>query len=487
MSTNTSTGAGAGIPTVRLGTRASALALAQSRMVARDLRAAAARAGAGLRVELVTVRTRGDVDPTALARLGGAGVFAAALRTALLDGECDLAVHSFKDLPTADAPGLVVAAVPAREDPRDALCLRPPGRAGSGGRADRGPGAGRAGADHSTAAADPTGQAEAPVPAGLTGLDGPAEAPELTGLGGPAGLVGLTGLGGSTDPTGLGGLTGLRPGARVGTGSPRRAAQLLSIRPDLEIVEIRGNVPTRLARVVGSVVSPDGPMGAVREPDLDAVVLALAGLRRLGLEAYASRILAAAPAGPARSARPGEPTRPGEPADRPGRAQCADHSARPGPARSTGADPEPVMVPAPAQGALAVETREDVATRLPGLAVALAALDDPSTRAAVTAERSLMAHLGAGCAAPVGALARPDDGGGSGGDGGGDGSTVRLRLDALVASPDGARRLVVRETGPAREAEALGARAARSLLEAGAAGIADLRAGRAGGSTGGRR
>ena len=469
MSTNTSTGAGAGALTVRLGTRASALALAQSRMVARDLRAAAARAGAGLRIELVTVRTRGDVDPTALARLGGAGVFAAALRTALLNGECDLAVHSFKDLPTADAPGLVVAAVPAREDPRDALCLRPPGRAGSGGRADRGPGAERAGADHSTAAADPTGPAEAPVPAGLTGLDGPAEAPELTGLGG---------------------LTGLRPGARVGTGSPRRAAQLLSIRPDLEIVEIRGNVPTRLARVVGSVVSPDGPMGAVREPDLDAVVLALAGLRRLGLEAYASRILAAAPAEPARTARPGEPTRPDEPADRPDRpdrAQCADHSARPGPARSTGADPEPVMVPAPAQGALAVETREDVATRLPGLAVALAALDDPSTRAAVTAERSLMAHLGAGCAAPVGALARPDDGGGSGGDGGGDGSTVRLRLDALVASPDGARRLVVRETGPAREAEALGARAARSLLEAGAAGIADLRAGRAGGSTGGRR
>ena len=443
MSTNTSTGAGAGIPTVRLGTRASALALAQSRMVARDLRAAAARAGAGLRIELVTVRTRGDVDPTALARLGGAGVFAAALRTALLDGECDLAVHSFKDLPTADAPGLVVAAVPAREDPRDALCLRPPGRAGSGGRADRGPGAGRAGADHSTGAADPAG---------------------------------------------LGGLTGLRPGARVGTGSPRRAAQLLSIRPDLEIVEIRGNVPTRLARVVGSVVSPDGPMGAVREPDLDAVVLALAGLRRLGLEAYASRILAAAPAGPARSARPGEPTRPGEPADRPGcpgRAQCADHSARPGPARSAGADPEPVMVPAPAQGALAVETREDVATWLPGLAVALAALDDPPTRAAVTAERSLMAHLGAGCAAPVGALARPDDGGGSGGDG--DGSAARLRLDALVASLDGARQLVVREAGSAREAEALGARAARSLLEAGAAGIADLRAGRAGGSTGRRR
>lgn len=440
MNTNTSTGTGAGILTVRLGTRASALALAQSRMVARDLRAAAARAGTELRIELVAVRTRGDVDPTALARLGGAGVFAAALRTALLDGECDLAVHSFKDLPTAGTPGLVVAAVPAREDPRDALCLP-----------------GGAGADHSAGAANPTGPAEAP---GLTGL---------TRLGGPAELTGLGGMGGSTD------LTGLRSGARVGTGSPRRAAQLLSIRPDLEIVEIRGNVPTRLARVVGSVVSPDGPMGAVREPDLDAVVLALAGLRRLGLEAYASRILAAAPAEPARSARPGEP------AGRPGRTQCADHSAHPEPARSVGADPEPVMVPAPAQGALAVETREDVATRLPGLAVALAALDDPSTRAAVTAERSLMAHLGASCAAPVGALARPDDGGGRGG--GGD----RLRLDALITSPDGARRLVVRETGSAREAEALGARAARSLLEAGAAGIADLRAGRAGGSVGGRR
>ena len=141
------------------------------------------------------------------------------------------------------------------------------------------------------------------------------------------------------------------------------------------------------------------------------------------------------------------------------------------------------MVPAPAQGALAVETREDVATRLPGLAVALAALDDPSTRAAVTAERSLMAHLGAGCAAPVGALARPDDGG----DGGGDGSAARLRLDAIVASPDGARRLAVREVASAREAEELGARAARSLLEVGAAGIADLGAGGAGGRGGRRR
>ena len=421
----------AGALTVRLGTRASALALAQSKMVARDLRAAAARAGTALRVELVEVRTRGDVDPTALARLGGAGVFAAALRTALLDGECDLAVHSFKDLPTAPAPGLVVAAVPAREDPRDALCL--PG--GAGGGAD--PGAGRTGTADSA---------------------GPAEA---------------------TGPAGRGALARLRPGARVGTGSPRRAAQLLSVRPDLEIVEIRGNVPTRLARVVGSVVSPDGPMGAVREPDLDAVVLALAGLRRLGLEAYASLVLPAAPAGPAPpdGAAPAGPAPPDGAAD--GRARGSAPGA--GPRRAD----TPVMVPAPAQGALAVETREDVAARLPGLAAALAALDDPPTRAAVTAERSLMAHLGAGCAAPVGALARPDGGGGDGRPYSDDGG--RLRLDAIVASPDGARRLAVREVASAREAEELGARAARSLLEAGAAGIADLGAGGAGGRGGRRR
>ena len=262
----------------------------------------------------------------------------------------------------------------------------------------------------------------------------------------------------------------------MGTGSPRRAAQLLSVRPDLEIVEIRGNVPTRLARVVGSAVGPDGPMGAVREPDLDAVVLALAGLRRLGLEAYASLVLPAAPAGPAP---------PDGAAD--GRARGSAPGAGP---RRAGT---PVMVPAPAQGALAVETREDVAARLPGLAAALAALDDPPTRAAVTAERSLMAHLGAGCAAPVGALARPDGGGGDGRPHSDDGGRLRpdcggrLRLDAIVASPDGARRLAVREVASAREAEALGARAARSLLEAGAAVIADLGAGGAGGRGGRRR
>ncbi|SPT54309.1 Porphobilinogen deaminase [Actinomyces bovis] len=339
---------------VRLGTRASALATTQSNTVAQALEVAAASAGVPLDVELVEVRTRGDVDPTSLARLGGVGVFAAALRESLLAGACDLAVHSCKDLPTAPAPGLTVAAVPQREDPRDALCL----------------------------------------------------SPELVARGVP-------------------GLEALPLGARVGTGSPRRAAQLLALRPDLELVDLRGNVPTRLSRVVGSVVSADGPMGASREPDLDAVVLALAGLRRLGLEAYATLVLAATPEQ----------------------------------AEATGA---PLMLPAPAQGALAVECRAEVAEQMPSLATALAVLDDPVTRAAVTAERALLAGLQAGCAAPVGALARMVDG--------------ALRLDAVVVSPEGARQVSVREFGEPAAAKALGLRAAESLLAQGAGQIADLRA-----------
>lgn len=340
---------------VRLGTRASALATTQSRLVARALEAAAASAGAPLEVRLVAVRTRGDVDPTSLARLGGVGVFAAALRETLLESGCDLAVHSCKDLPSAPVPGLVVSAVPRREDPRDALCLRP-------------------------------------------------------------GLV--------SDGT-LPVLDALPPGARVGTGSPRRAAQLLAARPDLEVVDLRGNVPTRLSRAVGAVVSADGPMGASREPDLDAVVLALAGLRRLSLERYASLVLAAT-------------------------------------SRQAAATDAPLMLPAPAQGALAVETRADVQAELPALATALAALDHPASRAAVTAERALMAGLQAGCAAPVGALAQVEDG--------------VLHLEAAVMSLDGARRVTVSEQGAPAAASGLGARSATALLARGAGEVADLRA-----------
>ena len=245
----------------------------------------ASEGSGGLGIDLVTVRTDGDGDRTPLRQLGGVGVFAARLRHALLDGEVDLVVHSFKDLPTQPVEGLEVICVPAREDPRDALCARD----------------------------------------GLT-------------------------------------LADLPEGAHVGTGSPRRAAQLLAARPDLEVVDLRGNVPTRLARVRGLEVvgvgtdEPVTPSRADAAGDLDAVVLALSGLRRLGLEHCASEVL----------------------------------------------DLE-TMLPAPAQGALAVEARtgEDSAE----LARAAAALDDEPTRLAVTAERALMARLGAGCAAPVGAWA----------------------------------------------------------------------------------
>ena len=278
---------------LRLGTRGSRLALTQSGQVADALMAAggggaagkASEGSGGLSIDLVTVRTDGDGDRTPLRQLGGVGVFAARLRHALLDGEVDLVVHSFKDLPTQPVEGLEVICVPAREDPRDALCARD----------------------------------------GLT-------------------------------------LADLPEGARVGTGSPRRAAQLLAARPDLEVVDLRGNVPTRLARVRGLEVvgvgtdEPVAPSRADAAGDLDAVVLALSGLRRLGLEYCASEVL----------------------------------------------DLE-VMLPAPAQGALAVEARADEDSA--ELARVAAALDDEPTRLAVTAERALMARLGAGCAAPVGAWA----------------------------------------------------------------------------------
>lgn len=349
--------------TVRLGTRGSALARTQSGLVARAIEERSAQMGTPLRVEVVEIRTQGDHDPTALARLGGVGVFAAALRLALADGDCELAVHSYKDLPTAPATGLVVAAVPAREDPRDVLCL----------------------------------------PDRLCLPDGAAPAV----------------------------LPRLPFGARVGTGSPRRAAQLLAVRPDLEIVEIRGNVPTRLSRVVGSVVAADGPMGASREPDLDAVVLAMSGLRRLGLERYASLPL---------------PASSGAGSDTP-----------------TSVAPLPVMVPAASQGALAIETRTDLADTDPGLAAVIASLDDAPTLAAVTAERALMRFLGAGCAAPVGTFAVSDNL-----------SDGFLELTAVVAAPDGTRLL--RRSGRAAlaEAEALGEQVGRALLEAGAGEITDL-------------
>lgn len=325
---------------VRVGTRASVLALTQTGHVADAL----TRLGAGEH-ELVHVRTDGDRLAGSLATLGGTGVFVTALRDALLDGRCDVAVHSFKDLPTAAAPGLVVAAVPTREDPRDALCAR----------------------------------------------DGRT-------------------------------LDTLPEGATVGTGSPRRAAQLLAARPDLRVVDIRGNVDTRLRRI---------------EDDLDAVVLARAGLARLGrLDAV------------------------------------------------TQAMPTDVMAPAPAQGALAVEVRAEQAGTDTPLGLALAALDDRPSRLAVLAERALLARLEAGCAAPVGAYAHLAAEGGT-----------TLELSAVVLRTDGTAWIRRSATTAVHDASAaaplvdeaaavsLGVSVAEELLAEGAAELADL-ASSAGAGTG---
>jgi hydroxymethylbilane synthase len=306
------------IRTLRLGTRRSALALAQSAAVA-----AAVRTACGSPVELIEITTYGDAAPGAIATLGGTGVFVSALREQLLAGEIDLAVHSYKDLPTAAETGLVIAAVPPRADPRDVLISR----------------YGRSLAD-------------------------------------------------------------LPTGARVGTGSPRRTAQLLAARPDLDVVGLRGNVDTRIERVTGGL--------------MDAVVLAQAGLARLGRLAEVSEVL----------------------------------------------DPM-VMLPAPAQGALAVECRaDDLALR-----ELLAVLDDVPSSAAVTAERGLLAKLEAGCTAPVGALAEVIAAGRAGATATPD-STLRLR--AMVAAVDGTHVLTHTLTGRLPDALYLGYRLADHLLAAGA-------------------
>ena len=301
--------------TLRLGTRRSALALAQSSTVADAVRRH------GHDVELVEVVTEGDRSAAAITTLGGTGVFVTELRRQLLDGSIDLAVHSLKDLPTQPADGLVVVALPQREDPRDALVNRD----------------------------------------GVT-------------------------------------LAELPSGSRVGTGSPRRTAQLRALGLGLEIVAIRGNVDTRLRKVT------DG--------ELDAVVVAAAGLSRLGRLDAAAEIL-----------DPGQ------------------------------------MLPAPGQGALAVECRAgdtELATALGKL------LDDPLSRAAVTAERTLLAALEAGCTAPVGALADIglDE---SGND--------ELYLRAIVVAVDGSRAVRLSTTGPLADSERLGQRLAADLLDAGAAGL----------------
>ncbi|MFU8853375.1 hydroxymethylbilane synthase [Micromonospora sp. SL1-18] len=306
---------------LRLGTRGSALAMAQSGHVADALTKATGR-----EVELVEVVTAGDRSSAPVHRLG-VGVFVSALRDALTAGAIDFAVHSYKDLPTAAAPGLHIAAVPPRQDPRDALVAR----------------------------------------------DGRT-------------------------------LAELPPGARVGTGALRRIAQLHALGMQLEVAPIRGNVDTRLGRALG----PDA--------DLDAVVLARAGLARLGRTDVITETL----------------------------------------------DPM-LMLPAPAQGALAVECRIDDQDMVELLAL----LDHASSRAAVTAERALLATLEAGCSAPVAAYGVVAEGEPTGSSGEGD-VVQEIYLRGAVISPDGTRDLRLSRTGTPADAAEIGKALAAELLELGA-------------------
>ncbi len=297
---------------LRIATRRSELALVQARFVAGLLSRAL-----GDEATLVPLETTGDrLAEARLADVGGKGLFIKEIEQALLDGRADVAVHSAKDLPAELAPGLVLAAFPARADCRDALVVREGGEARS--------------------------------------------------------------------------LEALPPGARVGTGSVRRTALLRALRPDLEVVPLRGNVPTRLRKLA--------------EQDLDAVILACAGLDRLGL------------------------------------ADCV-----------TARIPPETMLPAPTQGILALETRAG-----DGLTERVASLSEPDAVLAASAERGLLARLGGDCDVPLGALAEPDAGG------------ARLRALVASPDGRRVLRADVRASAPeaaaAEAAELLRAQGADALL-----------------------
>ena len=303
---------------IRIGTRGSALALAQTRLMADKLE----RAGAA--VEIITITTPGDRSTAPIPEIG-IGVFTSALRDALAAGDIDVAVHSYKDLPTAPDPRLTIAAVPVREDPRDVLIARD----------------------------------------GLT-------------------------------------LGELPPGSTVGTGAARRSSQLAALGLGLSIVPIRGNVDTRLRKVA------DG--------EVDAVVLARAGLARLGRLAEITEVL------------------------------------------------EPIfMLPAAAQGALAMECRvSDMDTEH----LLSTTVEDELTRAAVTAERALLATLEAGCHAPVGALAEVVEDYERMADGS-DRSVLRLSLRGVAATPDN-EILRASAISDLTNADELGRLVAAELLDLGA-------------------
>jgi hydroxymethylbilane synthase len=290
--------------TLRIGTRGSVLALAQTQLALDALRSA----HGAIAAEVVIVRTEGDRDAASLLReIGGRGVFVRDIERALIAGDIDIAIHSFKDVPTQQPDALMIGAVLPREKPYDALVCN----------------------THDL----------------------------------------------HTLPT----------GARIGTSSPRRAAFLRGYRSDLQIVDTRGNVDTRLSKLDAG--------------DVDALVLACAGLMRLNLHDRVRETLDSA-----------------------------------------------WMTPAPCQGVIALQCRaEDDATR-----ALLGRIDDPDTRLATTVERTFLAALGGDCRLPAGALAIVDNRGG-------------LQLEAALASADGARVERLLRCAPAADAESLGADAARAL------------------------
>ncbi len=298
--------------TFTIGTRGSRLATRQTEMTL----AALSGAHPGSAFDTRTISTSGDRSRQSLAEIGGRGVFVIEIERALLDGGIDLAVHSLKDLPSAETDGLTIAAVLPRDDPRDALVSR----------------------------------------------DGSA-------------------------------LAALPSGATVGTGSPRRAAQLAALRADIEVCDIRGNIDTRIRKT--------------EEGEYDAVVLAAAGLERLGWLGRASQVF----------------------------------------------EPEE-MLPAVGQGALAVQVRSDDRDALD----LVRAVDDRDTRVAVTAERGLERRLGGGCHAAIAAYAVVGYGSSP--------ERAPLRLRGLVG---GEGRLLRGEMeSPAGEADALGVRLAEYLIAQGA-------------------
>jgi len=291
-----------------IGSRGSQLALWQAKWIGTRL----AEYGQETRIEII--KTTGDkITDVPLAKVGTKGLFTKEIEEALLDGRIDLAVHSLKDLPTEIPAGLSIAAIPLREDARDAL-------------------------------------------------------------------VGAR-------------LSELLAGAKVGTSSLRRAAQLRVVRPDLAIESVRGNLDTRLRKL--------------DEGQYEAIVLAAAGLTRLGWSDRIAEIL----------------------------------------------QPD-VMCPAVGQGALAIETRTDVAAH--GIC---AALDHGPTRAAVTAERAVLASLGGGCQVPIGAHAEI--------------AGSALRLIAVVVAPDGSLMVRKSDLGVMANAQEIGRRVGAALLASGAREILD--------------